>query len=99
MTPIRVGLVGAGYIGQRHLKHLSAHPGAEVVGIYDTDPARLQELKEKGYGIFSSYSELIGACEAIFITSPLRIMRMPRKPSVKENIYSLRNLSLHRQRS
>jgi predicted dehydrogenase len=70
MTPIRVGLVGAGYIGQRHLRHLSDHPGVEVVGIYDTDPARLQELKEKGYGIFSSYTELIGACEAVFITSP-----------------------------
>ena len=70
MAPIRVGLVGAGYIGQRHLHHLSHHPGAEVVGVYDSDPARLQDLQQKGYKVFSSYSELLKPCDAIFITSP-----------------------------
>ena len=70
MPPIRVGLVGAGYIGQRHLAHLSAHPDAEVVGIYDTAPEGLAHLREKGYKFFFSYAELLSACDAIFITSP-----------------------------
>ena len=70
MAIIRVGLVGAGYIGQRHLYHLSHHPKAEVVGVYDSDPACLQNLQQKGYRVFSSYSELLKQCEAIFISSP-----------------------------
>jgi len=70
MAPIRVGLVGAGYIGQRHLAHLSVHPDAEVVGIYDTHPENLINLQEKGYKFFSTYTEMLGQCDAVFITSP-----------------------------
>lgn len=70
MATVRVGLVGAGYIGQRHLHHLSHHPKAEVVGVYDSDPIRLEELQQQGYKVFSSYSELLKPCDAIFITSP-----------------------------
>ena len=70
MAPIRVGLVGAGYIGQRHLAHLSARPDAEVVGIYDTAPERLTHLREKGYKFFSAYTEMLAQCDAVFITSP-----------------------------
>ncbi len=70
MAPIRVGLVGAGYIGQRHLAHLSARPDAEVVGIYDTASERLTHLQEKGYKLFSAYTEMLAQCDAVFITSP-----------------------------
>jgi len=70
MAPVRVGLVGAGYIGQRHLHHLSHHPKAEVAGVYDIDSPRLQALQQEGYKVFSSYGELLTACEAVFIASP-----------------------------
>ncbi len=70
MAPVRVGLVGAGYIGQRHLGHLSNHPAAEVVGIYDTDPSCLQKLHQAGYSVFSSYKEVLSHCEAVLVASP-----------------------------
>lgn len=40
---VRVGMIGAGFIGVRHLKNLAAMADARIVGVADSDGARAQE--------------------------------------------------------
>jgi len=34
---IRFGIIGCGYIGNRHAKHITEHPDAKLVAVYDID--------------------------------------------------------------
>ncbi len=70
MGAIRTGLVGAGYIGERHLKNLLAHSAAMLVGVLEPDLHRAQALRAKGLGVFNDYPALLDACEAVVIASP-----------------------------
>jgi predicted dehydrogenase len=58
---VRVGLIGAGFIGVRHLRNLAAIDGARVVGVADADGARAHEEAERvgarGYGDWRSMLE------------------------------------------
>jgi predicted dehydrogenase len=47
-TKVRVGLVGAGAMGDIHLRLLSKHSQVEVVGVCDIDP-KLRSRIEKEY--------------------------------------------------
>ncbi|HEX2695375.1 MAG TPA: Gfo/Idh/MocA family oxidoreductase, partial [Acidobacteriota bacterium] len=47
---IKVGLIGAGYIGMVHLEVLRRIAGAEVVAVADSDPERARAASET-YGI------------------------------------------------
>ena len=39
-SPIPVGVVGVGALGRHHARHYAKMHGAELVGVYDADPAR-----------------------------------------------------------
>lgn len=47
---VRVGLIGAGLIGTRHLIDFSAQPDVDVVAIADVSPARLQAARARAGG-------------------------------------------------
>jgi UDP-N-acetyl-2-amino-2-deoxyglucuronate dehydrogenase len=59
---IKFALAGCGAIGARHAAVIDAEPRAELVGVYDIDPARSQGLAQK-YGEslarFTSYDDLL----------------------------------------
>ena len=40
MTPLRVGVVGVGHLGQHHARILSTTPGVQLVGVADADAGR-----------------------------------------------------------
>ena len=44
MSPLRVGVVGTGFIAGRHLTALAAFPDVEVVAVADAAPERAQEV-------------------------------------------------------
>ncbi len=57
--PLRVAVFGAGHLGSIHARILAGHPGAELVGIVDTDAERARSLAgELGCGAFASAAEL-----------------------------------------
>src|SRR5262245_2719440 len=50
-APVRVAVIGCGYIAQQmHLPVLAGHEGFELVALVDRDAARAGELA-KGYGV------------------------------------------------
>lgn len=69
--PLRVGVVGVGYLGKHHARILSALPGAALVGVADANHARAQEIAGQ-YGSvgFSDASELLGRVDAVTIAAP-----------------------------
>ncbi len=44
---IRLGVIGAGAIGEEHISHLQLHPNAEVVALAETSPERAAKTAEK----------------------------------------------------
>ena len=73
MAKLRIGVVGAGLIGQvehiPNLQRLSAH--FEIVGIADASPGMRAELERRGFRAFADYRQLLG-CEldALLVAAP-----------------------------
>ncbi len=74
--PIPVGVVGVGALGRHHARHLAAMHGAELVGVFDTDPVRAAAVAtEVGTRAFASLSELLGAVRAVSVAVPTSFHR------------------------
>lgn len=74
LAPIRVALVGAGYFGRFHAKHLAANPAVKFVGVADIDETRTQAIAQE-YGIeaVADYRALIGLVDAACVVVPTPI--------------------------
>lgn len=68
---VRVGVMGIGYMGRNHARILSDLPGAELVGVYDSDIDRAREVAaEFGTSAFDDASGLMDASRAVVIAVP-----------------------------
>ena len=72
---MRVGVVGAGMIGRRHIATVVASPDAELVGVADTLPADDPAIASLPCPYFRSHAELIakGRPDAVVIATPNRL--------------------------
>lgn len=77
MDKIRVGIIGVGGISYGHIRRFLESPDAEIAGLMDTDPKRLEAAKEKvpelaGVPTYSDYKAMIaaGGLDATQINSP-----------------------------
>jgi predicted dehydrogenase len=71
MTPIRAGVWGVGVWGEKHARVYHALPEAELVGVFDQDPARAREVAARHDArVFDSAAALLEACEAVSIAVP-----------------------------
>lgn len=74
--PIRVGLIGAGYIADWHADALKATPGVEVTAICDPNESAAKALAERvGARVFTTLENLYAAkaCDAVHILTPPNI--------------------------
>jgi len=68
---IRVGVVGVGSLGQWHARVYSELPGAELVGVYDLNTRRAQDIADKyKTKVFNDFNELASQIEAASIVVP-----------------------------
>ncbi|TAL63422.1 MAG: Gfo/Idh/MocA family oxidoreductase [Bacteroidetes bacterium] len=68
---IKIGLIGAGHLGRMHLKLLREIPRFEVVGFFDSDRYRAEQIqKEFSVPAFNSVEDMIAACDALDIVTP-----------------------------
>ena len=71
MGRVRVGVWGAGVWGEKHARVYQALPGAELVGVYDRDPARGAEVAARhGTTVCTDPQDLLARCEAVSIAVP-----------------------------
>ena len=68
----RVGLIGAGYVSQFHLKALQRLPNIQIVGICDLDAARVQAIAQAAHcQAFASTQQLFNAgVDVVHILTP-----------------------------
>lgn len=66
-----VGVVGVGALGKHHARHYGAMHGAELVGVYDVNPAAAAEVAAAcGCRAFTSLPDLLSAVRAVSIAVP-----------------------------
>jgi len=71
MKAVKVGVVGAGYLGRFHAEKYAALESTELVGIVDVDLERAEELADKlGTKPFVSCAELFGEVDAVSVVTP-----------------------------
>lgn len=68
---MKAGVLGVGSLGFHHARILREVPGAQMAGVYDDDPARLEEVAaELGVRAFRSRDELLESVDAAVIAVP-----------------------------
>ncbi|HEY6867561.1 MAG TPA: Gfo/Idh/MocA family oxidoreductase [Candidatus Eisenbacteria bacterium] len=71
MRPVAVGVLGVGVWGEKHARVYHALPEAELIGVFDIDPARAAEVAARyGARAYPSADALIEACEAVSVAVP-----------------------------
>lgn len=71
MKKVRAGVVGVGYLGQHHARVLSILENVELVGVYDIDEKRAQEIARKyRTKAFPSLEALLDEVEAMVCAVP-----------------------------
>ncbi len=70
-TPVKVGVVGVGSLGQWHARVYSELDATELVGVCDADPERAREIAERyGTRMFESIVDLAEAVDAASVAVP-----------------------------
>ena len=70
-SPIRVGVIGVGSLGQWHAKVYAALPDVTLVGVYDTDPERARQIASTyGTRAFESMDALASEIQAASVVVP-----------------------------
>jgi predicted dehydrogenase len=73
-NPIRVGVVGVGYVGQHHARIYSELPGVNLIGVVDIDESRLRELGARHSArLCHDYRDLLGTVDAVSVAVPTRL--------------------------
>ena len=71
MNKIKIGIIGAGYIGGVHAGILARDDRVQVAAIHDVAVERAQTLANScGARVAQSAPEVIESCDAIYITTP-----------------------------
>ncbi|MCF7912440.1 MAG: Gfo/Idh/MocA family oxidoreductase [Candidatus Cloacimonetes bacterium] len=65
---LNIGIVGVGQFGQNHARIMAQSELINLVGLYDKNTKRAQEIgKKHGIKVFSNYQNLVDECDAIVI--------------------------------
>jgi predicted dehydrogenase len=68
---LRAGVVGTGVFGRFHAQKYAAHADTQLVGIYDSDPARAADAASAlGTRAFSRLEDLLAAIDIVSVTTP-----------------------------
>ena len=69
--PVKVGVIGVGYLGQHHARIYSEIKDAELTALIDTDEERVKTLAAKyNCKAYSVYKDVINELDAVSIVTP-----------------------------
>jgi len=71
MEPIRVGVIGIGYLGRFHAEKYARMNGVRLAGVVDVIPERAESVATRlGTKSFTDYKDLIGKVDAVSVVVP-----------------------------
>src|SRR5947209_2120961 len=79
-TVLRAGIIGAGWIGQRHAQTLAARADVAVIAVCDVDAGRAAQVANpSGADAFSDWREMLDSAplDALWICTPPRAHAEP----------------------
>ena len=90
MTPVRIGVVGVGHLGQHHARLLASMPDVTLVGVVDTRPGRADEIAAK-YGVagHTNVERLYGQVDAVSIAVPTESHVTVALPFIERGVAAL----------
>ena len=88
--PVRVGVVGVGYLGRFHALIYSRLEGVELVGVADTDAARAAEVAaEAGCAAHADPAALLGQVDAVSVVVPTTAHLDVARPYLTAGVHML----------
>lgn len=86
---VNIGVIGAGHLGQHHVRLLSEIEGANLVGLSDVNEAVGSEMAAK-YGIkyFKDFKELLPHVEAVSVVVPTFLHHDVAKFFLERNVHT-----------
>lgn len=88
--PLRVGVVGVGYLGRFHARIYADMPDVELVGVVDVDSARAREIAEQhGCEAYTDYNDLLGRVDAVSIVVPTIHHAAVARPFLERGVHML----------
>lgn len=85
-TLLRVGVIGAGSIGQHHARIYAELEGVRLAGVVDIDPIRAEEIASKyNCKAYKNYSEIINSVDAVSIAAPTSLHHRISMDFLKHN--------------
>jgi len=89
-APLRVGVVGVGYLGRFHARIYSSLPGVTLVGVADVDGARAEQVgAEYGCAAYSDPMALLDKVEAVSIVTPTVYHAEVARPYLERGVHML----------
>ncbi len=74
MNPVKVGVVGVGYLGKFHVEKYAALPEAQLVGIVDTDPEAVRDVSQRfNVPVFHDCKMLLDKVDAVSVVVPTEL--------------------------
>ncbi|MBN9435629.1 Gfo/Idh/MocA family oxidoreductase [Bosea sp. (in: a-proteobacteria)] len=72
MKPVRLAVIGAGLIGNRHAQHIAAEPSLELAAIVDPSPSATSLASSLGTNWFPSFAEMLARArpDGVVIATP-----------------------------
>ena len=68
---VNIGVIGVGHLGVHHASHLANIKNANLVGVFDTNPQRAEEISKKiNTSSFQSVDILLENVDAVSIVTP-----------------------------
>lgn len=87
---LRVGVVGAGYLGRIHAKIYAAMTDVDLVGVVDVDEAVAREVAgQHGCAAFTDAAALLDRVDAVSIVVPTSLHLVVARPFLEHGIHML----------
>ena len=73
-TPIKVGVIGVGYLGRFHAEKYAHLKDTELIGVADLNEGRAQEVGQAlGARVFTDYRQLLPEVDAVSVAVPTSV--------------------------
>jgi predicted dehydrogenase len=88
--PLRVAVVGVGYLGRHHARILSSLPGATLVAVVDINAARASEIaRQCGARAYTDFHDVLGGVDAVTVAVPTESHLAVARPFLERGVPAL----------
>lgn len=89
-NPLRVGVIGVGYLGKFHARIYNRMPDVELVGVSDTDESTAEAIAEEcGCEAYTDPAALVGKVDAVSIVVPTIYHLEVARPYLEQGVHML----------